>query len=298
MGGRRDGAAKVHRRAGWKGAGQPPGGSPPRGAALPRSGMGAAAERAVGSDEGEVDPWAPRLVLSGPVPTAFGLRLLPSVLPMADPSRPTPHLDFTSPRPLLTEETLGGDPILAFQRWLAEAGTTSGMTYPNAVALSTVDADGRPDGRIVLLKGADARGFTFFTNFASAKGRALEANPRAALTFYWDRLGRQVRARGGVERVPDAESDAYFASRPRVSRIGAWASEQSRPLSSRADLEARVAELEARHPGDEIPRPPHWGGFLLRPTEVEFWQEGPFRLHDRIRFRREGSGWVTDRLFP
>ncbi len=217
---------------------------------------------------------------------------------MADPSRSSPHQDLAHPRPLLTEEVLGGDPILAFQRWLAEAGTTSGLTYANAATLSTVDPQGHPEGRIVLLKGADERGFIFFTNYDSAKGRALEAHPQAALTFYWDRLGRQVRVRGGVERVPASESDAYFASRPRVSRIGAWASEQSRSLASRTELEARVAELEDRYPGEEIPRPPHWGGFLLRPREVEFWQEGPFRLHDRILFRREAPGWTTDRLFP
>lgn len=210
---------------------------------------------------------------------------------MSDPMTP-------SAPETLSREALGDDPLQAFQHWLSDAELDAGMRYPNAVTLSTVDAAGHPDGRIVLLKGVDDRGFLFFTNYGSAKGRALAVHPRGALTFYWDGMGRQVRARGPVERLSPEESDAYFASRPRVSRIGAWASEQSRELGGREVLNARVVEMEAIHPGDAIPRPPHWGGFVLRPEEVEFWQEGPFRLHDRILYRRSPSGWDSVRLFP
>lgn len=198
----------------------------------------------------------------------------------------------------LSPETLGADPLQAFQRWLTAAESSSGMRYPNAVTLSTVDPSGQPDGRIVLLKGVDDRGFLFFTNYGSPKGQALAVHPRGALTFYWDGMGRQVRARGPVERISPEESDEYFASRPRVSRIGAWASEQSREVEGREVLNARVVELEARYPDDRVPRPSHWGGFLLRPEEVEFWQEGPFRLHDRLLYRRSPSGWGHVRLFP
>jgi pyridoxamine 5'-phosphate oxidase len=198
----------------------------------------------------------------------------------------------------LSAETLGPDPLTAFKGWLSEVEERSELRNPNAAILSTVDPEGRPDGRTILLKGVDPRGFAFYTNYASPKGRDLEAHPVAALTFYWDSLGRQVRVRGRVERVPDEESDAYFASRPRVSRIGAWASDQSRELEGREILDARVVELERRYPGDEIPRPPHWGGYVLLPDEVEFWQEGPFRLHDRIRYRRADRGWDAVRLFP
>jgi pyridoxamine 5'-phosphate oxidase len=171
------------------------------------------------------------------------------------------------------------------------------MAFPNAVCLSTVDAAGQPQGRIVLLKGADDRGFTFFTNYESAKGRELAATPRAALTFYWHDLDRQVRARGAVERVGEAESDDYFRTRPRGSRLGAWASQQSRELESREALERRVTEAAGRFP-DEVPRPPHWGGVLLRPDEIEFWQEGADRLHDRLAYRRAGEIWSVRRLYP
>jgi pyridoxamine 5'-phosphate oxidase len=191
---------------------------------------------------------------------------------------------------LLTAELLGSDPILTFNAWLAEAEMASGMRYPNAVTLSTVDAQGNPDGRIVLLKGTDARGFQFFTNYDSRKGAALTATPRAALTFYWDAQGRQIRARGAVVRLPESESDAYFASRPRASRIGAWASRQSEAIDSRDALDAAYAEEEERFADLDVPRPPHWGGFVLSPTEVEFWQEVPFRLHDRFLFRKGEDG--------
>ncbi len=211
--------------------------------------------------------------------------------------------------PPLTPEELGPDPLDAFRRWFAEANEASGMRYPNAVALATVDPEGHPDARIVLLKDADPRGFVFFTNYRSAKGRELEARPDATLLFYWDAMGRQVRVRGRVERLSPEESDHYFQGRPRPSRIGAWTSEQSAPIEGRDALEARYREVEARFEGAEIPRPPHWGGFLLRPREIEFWREGAWRLHDRIRYRRgevaleeamdaPTFAWVVERLQP
>ncbi len=230
--------------------------------------------------------------------------------PPSEIPAPPPGTDGT-PRgaeavPPLTPAALGSNPVDAFRRWLVEAEEASGMRYPNAVTLATVDAEGRPDARVVLLKEADARGFIVFTNYRSAKGRELEAHPEAALVFYWDALGRQVRVRGPVERLPTDESDAYFQSRPRASRIGAWTSEQSATIEGREGLEARYREVEARHEGAVIPRPPHWGGFLIRPREVEFWREGAWRLHDRIRFRREGDpaepagqvAWTVERLQP
>jgi pyridoxamine 5'-phosphate oxidase len=209
--------------------------------------------------------------------------------------------------PPLTPEALGPDPLDAFRRWFGEANEASGMRYPNAVTLATADAGGRPDARVVLLKDADPRGFVVFTNYHSAKGRELEASPEAALLFYWDAMGRQIRVRGRTERLPAEESDAYFQSRPRPSRVGAWASEQSAPIQGREALEARYRALEARFEGGEIPRPPHWGGFLLRPREIEFWREGAWRLHDRIRFSRpegalaeamDASTWTVERLQP
>jgi pyridoxamine 5'-phosphate oxidase len=166
------------------------------------------------------------------------------------------------------------------------------------MSLATVGAGNRPSSRIVLLKGADARGFVFYTNYQSAKGGELAGQPRAALLFHWKSLRRQVRVRGAVEPVTEAEADAYFASRARGSRIGAWASDQSRPLESRAVLEARAAEIEARYEGQDVPRPPHWSGFRVLPTQIEFWRDGAFRLHDRLRFDRAGDGWVTVRLYP
>lgn len=200
--------------------------------------------------------------------------------------------------PPLSVEALGPDPLVAFARWFETAQAESGLTFPNATCLSTVNAQGRPEARIVLLKGHDERGFLFFTNYRSTKARSLEARPFAALTFYWERLGRQVRVAGSVEALPAGESDAYFATRPRVSRIGAWASAQSEPLESRAALEARFREIEARYAGGDVPRPPHWGGYVVRPERIEFWQEGEGRLHDRIVYRRSDAGWETVRLNP
>lgn len=207
--------------------------------------------------------------------------------------------DILDPDRSLEPEDLHADPFRQFELWFGDARERSGLRDPNAMCLSTVGEDGMPQGRMVLLKEADGRGFVFYTNLGSAKGRALAANPRAALTFHWDRLGRQVRVEGAVEPVDPADADAYFASRARQSRLGAWASRQSEPLSSRRELEERLGELDARWPGEEIPRPPHWSGFRLVPRTVEFWQDRPGRLHDRFVYRRgSDGGWVTQRLNP
>ena len=189
------------------------------------------------------------------------------------------------------------DPIALFSSWLAEA-TASEPNDPNAMALATVDSAGLPDVRMVLLKGHDADGFVFFTNFESAKGRELRANPKAALCFHWKSLERQVRVRGPVTRVSDAEADAYFASRPRGSRIGAWASQQSRPLESHFALEKAAAAFTAKYAIGEIPRPDYWSGFRLAPVETEFWKAGAFRLHRRVKFTRAGEGWERVLLYP
>ena len=190
------------------------------------------------------------------------------------------------------------DPLALFDRWLADAAETE-PNDPNAVSLATVDAEGLPNLRTVLLKGHDERGFVFYTNFEGVKGRELLAHPKAAMNFHWKTRRRQVRLRGPVERVAAEEADAYYRSRPLGSRIGAWASEQSRPLDARTTLEQRVAEFEERL-GDDPARPPHWGGFRLVPVEMEFWQDGAYRLHDRVRFTRPGpaDAWASARLYP
>ena len=190
------------------------------------------------------------------------------------------------------------DPLARCDAWLGEAGTSE-PNDPNALALASVDADGMPNVRMVLLKGHDERGFAFYTNFEGVKGRELTAHPKAAMSFHWKTRRRQVRLRGPVELVGKDEADAYYRSRALGSRIGAWASEQSRPLDGRETLMARVAELEQRF-GDDPPRPPHWGGFRLVPVEIEFWQDGEFRLHDRVRFTRPepGAPWAGQRLYP
>ncbi|MDB5397627.1 MAG: pdxH [Rhodospirillales bacterium] len=189
------------------------------------------------------------------------------------------------------------NPIDVFQEWLAEA-IASEPNDPTAMCLATADAGGNPSARMVLLKGIDQRGFAFYTNFESRKGRELVVRPRAALCFHWKSLRKQVRVEGRIEPVPSDEADLYFATRTRVSQIGAWASDQSRPLDSRATLEARVAEIEARYEGHPVPRPPNWSGYRVVPEAIEFWKDGLYRLHDRIRFSRSGLEWLTERLYP
>jgi pyridoxamine 5'-phosphate oxidase len=189
------------------------------------------------------------------------------------------------------------DPFLLFADWLSEA-EASEPADPNAMALATVDGDGLPDVRMVLLKGFDAAGFVFYTNYESAKGRELLAHPKAAFVIHWKSLARQIRVRGTVTEVAPAEADAYFASRARGSRIGAWASKQSRPLESRFALEKAVAAYAAKFAIGEIPRPDYWSGFRIAPLEIEFWKNGAFRLHDRLKFTRAGDAWQKTMLYP
>ena len=189
------------------------------------------------------------------------------------------------------------DPIALFATWYGEV-LKSDLTTPTAVTLATADGDGRPTARMVLLKGFDEHGFVFYTNTESRKGGAMSANPHAALCFYWPPFGRQVRVEGAVEPVSDEEADAYFASRPKDSQIGAWASAQSRPLEGSFALEKSVARYAARFAIGKVPRPPHWSGFRVAPERIEFWEEGAFRLHDRLVFSRNGDGWASQRLFP
>ena len=198
-----------------------------------------------------------------------------------------------APLPLLSET----DPIALFSEWLAEA-VKSEPNDANAMTLATVDESGMPDARMVLLKGVDERGFAFYTNLESAKGRELGATPKAALGFHWKSLRRAVRVRGAVEPVSEAEADAYFASRARSARIGAWASDQSRPMPDRFALEKRVAEVGLRFGLGEVPRPPNWSGFRVIPATIEFWRDRPFRLHERLLFTRAADGWTTSRLYP
>ncbi|KAA0972477.1 pyridoxamine 5'-phosphate oxidase [Aureimonas fodinaquatilis] len=201
-------------------------------------------------------------------------------------------------RPTLTRDELGQDPIVAFETWLKLARETE-LNDPTAMSLATVDSNGFPDIRVVLMKGFDERGFVFYTNFESAKGRELLENPVAALCFHWKSQRRQVRVRGTVEVVSDAEADEYYATRPRASRIGAWASDQSQPLADRAVFEQRISEYEQQFGTGDIPRPPRWSGFRIVPVEIEFWQDCSFRLHDRFRFTRDAAGnWQAQRLYP
>ena len=189
------------------------------------------------------------------------------------------------------------DPIERFREVFARAEAT-GIDDPNAMVLSSVDVEGQPSSRVVLLKDFDDRGFVFYTNLESHKGTEILAHPQVCLNFYWRELKQQVRIRGRAELVGDEEADAYFATRPRTSRLGAWASKQSRPLPSRAHLMARVAKYEARYPVGTVPRPPHWSGFRVVPSAIEFWVAGAFRLHERSVFERTAEGWTTQRLYP
>lgn len=192
------------------------------------------------------------------------------------------------------------DPVKLFSDWL-DAATDKELNDPTAMSVATVDASGMPNVRMVLLKQADEDGFVFYTNFESQKGEELLANPKAALCFHWKTLRRSVRVQGIVERVSEEEADAYFASRPKDSQIGAWASRQSRPLKGRFELETEVAKFGAKYALAKVPRPPHWSGFRVRPVRIEFWRDRWFRLHDRLRFERQedaSGNWKTERLFP
>lgn len=196
----------------------------------------------------------------------------------------------------LSEVTMAGDPMTQFAGWMAQA-REHGIPEPTAMVLATTSAEGSPRARTVLLKAHGPDGFTFYTNRTSRKGQDLRANPRACAVFPWYALGRQVTAEGSVQMMSQADSEPYFRSRPRGSQIGAWASRQSRVIGSRADLDRRVAELEQRWP-QAVPMPDFWGGYLLVPDTVEFWQSGTYRLHDRLRYRRDGGAWVIERLSP
>ena len=205
-------------------------------------------------------------------------------------SKPRPDM------PPFGEPDLRDDPIELFAGWFERA--VAEVPLAESVCLATVDADGMPDARMVLLKGFDERGFRFFTNEESIKGRQLAERPTAALVLYWRELDRQVCLRGAVTELSTEDSDAYFATRPRDAQLGAWASDQSRPLDDRAMLERRVEEARGRFEGGDVPRPEHWGGYLLTPHEVECWQGRPYRLHDRFRYTRDGAGWLLERLYP
>ncbi len=218
---------------------------------------------------------------------------------MSDLIPPSPTYEGQSPPPDDPGFFAQGDPIALFEAWFKEARAKE-PNDPNAMTLATVDADGLPDARMVLLKDVDARGFTFYSNEQSAKGRELAGQPKAALVFHWKSLRRQVRVRGLIEAVSAAEADAYWATRARDAQIGAWASDQSQPMEGRFVFEKRIAEFALKFGVAKVPRPPHWRGWRLAPTQIEFWRDRPFRLHDRLVFARDGAGgaWGTHRLYP
>ena len=197
----------------------------------------------------------------------------------------------------LDEQSVAAEPLAQFRIWF-DAALASGIVEPNAMVLSTADADGRPSARVVLLKDIDDRGLSFYTNYNSRKADDIAANPRVSLTFWWQELERQVRVEGRAEQLAEAESDLYFASRPRGSRLGAWASPQSAVVASREELEHALEEVETRFGDGDVARPPHWGGYRVVPDVVEFWQGRPARLHDRIRYRRSSDKWLIERLAP
>jgi pyridoxamine 5'-phosphate oxidase len=219
-----------------------------------------------------------------------------------DPHESDPRAELASLRAEyqlagLDETDLAADPFTMFARWF-DAARDAGVLEPNAMVLSTVSADGVPSARTVLLKGVTEHGFVFYTNYESRKAAELSANPHCSLLFGWYELQRQVRIEGAASRIPRADTEAYFATRPRDSQLGAWASPQSSVVGSRADLEAAYADLEERFAGADVPAPPHWGGYLVTPQRVEFWQGRRSRMHDRLSYRREGARWVVERLAP
>ena len=219
------------------------------------------------------------------------------IVPAAAAAVARPGHPFATHEPAMDDANVPDDPLALLHEWLRD-GEGLGKPNPNAMTLATVDPDGRPSARIVLLKGLDERGAVFFTNRASRKGRALAAHPRAALVMLWDELGRQAIVEGAVSLVGDEESDAYFASRERASQVGAWASRQSEPVASRAALDEAFLACEARFEGGDVPRPPHWGGYRVALETITLWESRPFRLHDRFRYERDGRGWKRQRLFP